>query len=110
VSAGSDGRRSEPRSPASPGHLEIFLRESTLWPVLAVVLAHGVLGIAVILLFALRSGGAAWLGPLLLAGLSVEGVVRARRRGRLALVAGGLAALWLLGIAVAIAGGRLGLL
>lgn len=87
-----------------------FFADSGLWPVTAVVIAHGILGVAVLLLEVLRSPGpwsvAAFAG---LALASLELLRRTLRRRRLGALGWTLLATWALGALVAWGADRLGL-
>jgi len=91
--------------------LLVFVRESTLWPVLLVLIGHAVALVAPLLLWAIRDGerGPAW--ALALLGLpSALGVAwELRHRGPGALT-GLLLSTWGLSIAAAIAADRYDLL
>jgi hypothetical protein len=79
-----------------------FVRESTLWPVLIVLVAHVALAIAMALLLALRDRRIASMAALAgLVGLTVAAVSKELRRGRPGVLCGLLLASWLLGAALA---------
>jgi hypothetical protein len=87
-----------------------FFTDSGLWPVTAVVIAHAVLGIALLLLDAIRSPGAFSLAALAaLALVSLEALRRAALRGRLGPLSATIAASWLLAALAAWAADRAGL-
>ena len=83
-----------------------FFRDSTLWPVLIVAAAiFVVLGAAGLLLAFVDRNPFALAAVLLLLWISVDALVRDRRRGRSRLLLGCVAGFWLLSIAAA-AGAR----
>ena len=87
-----------------------FFRDSGLWPVTAVVIAHLVLAVAVLALDVVRSPGAfsvAALGALALASLEV--LRRAALRGRLGPLGATVLASWVLGAFAAWGADRAGL-
>lgn len=89
----------------------VFVREPTLWPVLLVVIGHAVALVGPLFLWAIRDGRS---GPavtlVLLAALSVAGIVwELRRRGPGALT-GLLLSTWTLSAAAAVAANRYELL
>lgn len=88
-----------------------FLREPTLWPVLAVLVAHGAAFLAPLLLLGLRDHRAGALAALTAAVLASAGAGAREwaRRGRPGGVGLLLAATWSLGGAGAIAADRYGL-
>lgn len=87
-----------------------FFRDSGLWPVTAVVLAHLVLAIAVLLLHVARAPGAFSIAALAAIALaSLELLRRAAARRRLGALAAALLASWLLGALAAWAADRAGL-
>jgi hypothetical protein len=100
--------RDEPPSPANgePRGAELwlapFFRDSTLWPVLGVAVAiFVVLGASALLLAFVERNPFALAAVLLLLGISVDAVVRDRRRGGSRLLLGSVAGFWLLSIAAA---------
>jgi hypothetical protein len=89
-------------------HINVFLEDATLWPLVFIFVVHVALAGALLLLAALRTGSPVALAVLaLLLVLSGDAVRRARRRRRVALW---LVTLWSLSFATAVGGGRLGLL
>jgi len=79
-----------------------FVRESTLWPVLIVLVAHVVLAIAMVLLLALRDHQIASMGALAgMVGLTVAAVSTELRRGRPGVLCVLVLVSWLLGAALA---------
>jgi len=113
--AGVSGRDAEP--PEEPGHsrLESFLRpfvsDSTLWPVLAVVLAVFATFFAGALLAALRTRSLFAAAALLaLAWLTAAPLARDLRARRLSAAGGLLLALWLMAVGIAFLGARSGFL
>jgi hypothetical protein len=101
--------RSESRDEVNPANDPIvervvmpFLRESTLWPVLIVLVADVALAIAMVLLLALRDRRIASMGALAgLVGLTVAAVSKELRRGRPGVLCGLALVSWLLGAALA---------
>ena len=90
-----------------------FLREPTLWPVLLAVLAHAVALVAPLLVIVWRDPAPGWplIGLLVLAGISALGMVKDMRdRRRPGAVSALLAITWLLCVAGAWAGVRVGIL
>jgi uncharacterized membrane protein (DUF4010 family) len=87
-----------------------YFTESSLWPVTFVLLAHGVLGIAVALLDAIRRQGTLAILVLAVAATgTLWAAIRDWRRGRLGLATPTLLALWALGAVSAWAAARAGL-
>lgn len=87
-----------------------YFQEPGLWPVLFVLLAHGVLGIGVALLDALRGGLGYGLVALVLVGAgTVWAFVRDLRRRRFGLTCRSLSICWVLGAASAWAADHYGL-
>lgn len=82
--------------PSLDEHLSVFFGETTLWPVLIVLVASlGAMGAAAIVLaFGDRNPFAA-IALLLVAGMTVDLGWRARRRRELRRVAASVAVLWL---------------
>ncbi len=75
-----------------------YFREPGLWPVTIVLLAHGVLGVGVALLDAVRNGMGFGLVALVLVGAGTGAAfARDLRRGRLGLTSGSLTTFWVLG-------------
>ena len=102
-----DIRDAAPRTGAAR-HIAAFVEDPALRPVLFVLIAHaGLAGALVLLAVARAAGPFSVTALLLLLGLSVDGVVRARRR-RLVLL--WVIGLWTLAVAMAIGGARLGVL
>ena len=86
-----------------------YFRESALWPVAIVLLAHGVLGIGVALLDAIRSGMGYGLVALALIGVGTgSSLVSDLRRRRLGIASGALLACWVLGALAAWGADRYG--
>jgi hypothetical protein len=87
-----------------------FVRDSTLWPVLLVAVAHAAVFLAPTLLLAVRDRRAAAQGAvLLLAALTLKSVWQElRRRRRLAALNAVLVCVWLLGIVLAVLADRYG--
>ncbi|MBW2423528.1 MAG: hypothetical protein JRG86_04730 [Deltaproteobacteria bacterium] len=90
------GKREGSGLPSLDEHLAFFFNETTLWPVLIVLVASlGAMGAAAIVLaFGDRNPFAA-LALLLVAGMSADLGWRARRRRELRRVAASVAVLWL---------------
>jgi len=87
-----------------------FFADSGLWPVTAVVIAHLILGVAVLLLDVIRSPGAFSLATVAALGLaSLEALRRAVLRRRLGPLGATIVASWLLGALAAWAADRAGL-
>jgi hypothetical protein len=83
-----------------------FFRDSSLWPVLCVAVAiFVVLGASALLLAFVERNPFAVAALLLLLWISVDAVIRDRRRGRSRLLLGCVTGFWLLSIAAA-AGAR----
>jgi hypothetical protein len=75
-----------------------YFREPALWPIAIVLLAHGILGIAVALLHAVRSGMGFGLVALVLVGTGTgASLVSDLRRRRPGITSGALLACWTLG-------------
>jgi hypothetical protein len=90
--------------PSLNEHLAVFFGETTLWPVLIVLVASlGTMGAAAIVLaFGDRNPFAA-LALLLVAGMSVDLGWRARRRRELRRIAASVGVLWLASVLLAAA-------
>jgi hypothetical protein len=87
-----------------------FFRDSGLWPVTAVVIAHLVLGVAVLLLEAARGPGAFSLTALVAAALgSLAVLARAAGRRRLGPLGATVLVSWALGALAAWGADRAGL-
>ncbi len=104
--------RDEPEPPATDERrgaelwLAPFFQDSSLWPVLCVAVAiFVVVGAAALLLAFVERNPFAVTALLLLFWISVDAVVRDRRRGRSRLLLGCVTGFWLLSIAAA-AGAR----
>lgn len=103
---------SEPRSDDTMVERAVapFFRDSGLWPVTAVVIAHLVLGVAVLLLEAARGPGAFSLAVLAGAALgSLAVLAHAARRRRLGPLGATVLASWALGALAAWGADRAGL-
>jgi len=87
-----------------------FVQESTLWPVLVVVIGHAAVGIALLLLQGVRDGSlAAWAALALLAWLSLHApVYEARRQRRPGPLSAIVLAGWALGAVLAALADRAG--
>jgi len=87
-----------------------YVEDSTLWPVLVVVIVHVVAFVAPILLFAVRDGRAiGMVGTLGLAFLSVQTVrYELRRRHKAGALTWVLVVTWILSIVAAVAAERTG--
>lgn len=86
-----------------------YFREPALWPVAIVLIAHGILGIGVALLDAIRSGMGYGLVALVLVGAGTGyAVVSDLRRRRLGVASRALLACWVLGALAAWGADRYG--
>jgi hypothetical protein len=87
-----------------------YVEDSTLWPVLVVVIAHAVAFVAPILLFAVRDGRAtAMVATLGLGFLSVQTIrYELRRRQKVGALTWVLVITWVSSVAVAVAADRTG--
>lgn len=75
-----------------------YFREAALWPVTIVLLAHGVLGVGVALLDAVRDGMGFGLVALVLVGAGTgTAFAHDLRRRRIGLTSGSLTTFWVLG-------------
>ena len=101
----------EPEPEGVERWLAPYFRDSTLWPVLAVVAASAVTGLASVLLLAAVDRNLAAMAALIaLVWMSVDVTRRERRaRGRTGLAGRALLALWALSLAAALAARRVGL-
>jgi len=102
-----------PPEPEEPRGVDLwlapFFRDSTLWPVLAVVVAIFVVLGAWALLLAVVDRNLAALGALLLLfWMSLDALIRSLRRGGSLLLAGCIAGFWLLSITAALLARRAG--
>ena len=104
-------RDEPPRPPEATGlvrHINVFIEDPALWPLVFIFAVHVTLGGALLLLAALRERSLPALAALaLLLVLSVDAVRRARRRRRAALW---LLTLWTASAATAAGASHLGLL
>ena len=98
-------------SPWAERWLLPFVRDSTLWPVLLVVIAHAAAFLAPALLLALRDRRIpAQAALLLLAAFTVDSVWRElRRRGRVGALNGVVLCTWLLSVVLAVVADRYGI-
>jgi hypothetical protein len=104
--------RGDPPKPAEATgfsrHIEVFVEDPTLWPLLLIFVVHVALGGALVMLAAVRGRSLpALAGLALLLVLCVDMVRRARQRRR---VARWIATLWLLSGLTAAVSSHLGLL
>ena len=97
----------EEHAPLADRLIAPYFRDAALWPVTLVLLVHVVLGIAVGVLAAWRSGAGfalAWIGALAL--LSVAAWLRDARAHRFGLASRTLAGSWLVGLVCAVVADR----